>query len=60
MARADFGNVLEALKRAAADGGHPQRRTGRARYQRAFVVATDGMHAADATATSIQRLFETV
>jgi hypothetical protein len=62
MARADFGNVLEALKRAAADGGHPHRRAGRARYQRAFVVAIDGMHAADATATAtaIQRLIETV
>ena len=58
MARADFGNVLEALKRAAADGGHPQRRTA----VRAInaLVATDGMHAADATATSIQRLIETV
>jgi hypothetical protein len=60
MAQADFGNVLEALKRAAADGGDPQRRAGRARYQRAFVVAADGTHAADATGTPIQRLIETV
>jgi hypothetical protein len=56
MARGDFGNVLEALKRAA-DGGHPQQRAGHARYQRAFVVATEGRPGA-ATATPIQRLIE--